>query len=124
MNYEHFSRLEEGTLVKADQETEQAFMEKVLSAVFSEDSEEMQGKINDQLSPRFTACSAEEKSLSISFNAKDWMLNPNGTLHGGVLSTAVDIGMSVLARYLSKKPSMWWQTMWVAAVSSSMPGSA
>lgn len=103
MNYEHFSRLEEGTLVKADQETEQAFMEKVLSAVFSEDSEEMQGKINDQLSPRFTACSAEEKSLSISFNAKDWMLNPNGTLHGGVLSTAVDIGMSVLARYLSKK---------------------
>ena len=103
MNYQYFSRLEEGTLVKADQETEQAFMEKVLSAVFSEDSEEIQGKINDQLSPRFTACSAEGKSLSISYNAKDWMLNPNGTLHGGVLSTAVDIGMSVLARFLSKK---------------------
>ena len=31
------------------------------------------------------------------------MLTPNGTLHGGVLSTAVDIVMSVLSRYLSKR---------------------
>ena len=31
------------------------------------------------------------------------MLNPNGTLHGGVSSTAVDIVMSVLTRFLMKK---------------------
>ena len=103
MNYEYFSRLEDGSLVKAENETEQAFMEKVLSAVFSEESEEMNGKINDQLQPSFSACDAEKRSLSVSFQAKDWMLNPNGTVHGGILSTAVDMSMTVLARYVAKK---------------------
>ena len=103
MNYEYFTQLEEGSLTKAENETEQAFMEKVLSAVFTEKSEQLRSRVNDMLDPQFVGCSAEEKSLSISFGVQEWMLNPNGTLHGGVLSTAVDMGMSVLARYVRKQ---------------------
>ena len=106
MNYEYFTQLEEGSLTKAENETEQAFMEKVLRAVFAEKSEQLQNRVNDKLEPRFESCSAEERRLSISFGVHEWMLNPNGTLHGGILTTAVDIGMSVLARYLAKKRVM------------------
>lgn len=106
MNYDYFSQLEDGSLSKAENETEQAFMEKVLSAVFSEKSEEMRNRVNDKLDPQFSACSAENRSLSVSFAVQEWMLNPNGTLHGGILSTAVDMGMSVLSRYLSRKRNM------------------
>ena len=106
MNYEYFTQLEAGSLTRAENETEQAFMEKVLRGVFSEKSEEMCGRVNDKLEPQFAGCSAEERSLSISFRVQEWMLNPNGTLHGGMLTTAVDVCMSVLARYLSKKRVM------------------
>ena len=106
MNYDYFTQLEEGSLIKAENETEQAFMEKVLGKVFAEKNEALQNRVNDQLNPQFAGCSAEEKSLSISFGVQEWMLNPNGTLHGGILTTAVDIGMSVLARYFAKKRIM------------------
>ena len=106
MNYEYFTQLEEGTLNKAENETEQAFMEKVLRGVFAEKSDELQNRINEKMEPRFAGCSAEDRSLSISFSVQEWMLNPNGTLHGGILSTAVDIGASVLARYFAKKRIM------------------
>lgn len=103
MNYEYFARLEDGTLRKAASETEQAFMERVLSAVFSENSGEAQERFNEMLKPRFRACSAEERSLSVSFCVEDWMRNPNGTLHGGISGAAVDIVMSVLTRFLVKR---------------------
>ena len=106
MNYTLFSELEAGTLCPGETESEQVFMERLLSAVFSEESEEMRGRINDKLAPRFTGCSAEEKSLTVSFTADEWMLNPNGTLHGGLLNTTIDIVMSVLSRYLAKKRVM------------------
>lgn len=106
MNYTYFSKLEEGSLCKGENQTEQEFMEKILSSVFSEKTVEMDGRINDQLDPQFVACDAQNRSMSIAFQAREWMLNPNGTLHGGMLSTCVDMAMSVLSRYLSKKRLM------------------
>ena len=106
MNYEYFTQLEEGCLTRAENETEQAFMEKVLNAVFSEKSEQLCSRINDKLDPQFVSCSAQDRSLSVSFGVQEWMLNPNGTLHGGILTTAVDMGMSVLARYFARKRVM------------------
>ena len=103
MNYTCFSQLEEGTYTSAEAETEQTFMEKVLSAVFSETEDVLLERINDKMQPQFICCNAAERSLSVSFTAQEWMLNPNGTLHGGMLSTAVDIVMSVFARFLLKK---------------------
>lgn len=101
MNYDYFSRMEAGTLVPQERETEQAFMERVLTGVFTEQGEGCQ--LNDRLAPVLCGCSADEKWVDIAFTVQDWMLNPNGTLHGGMLSTAIDMGFSVVARYFSKK---------------------
>lgn len=101
MNYDYFARMEAETLVPAEGETEQAFMERVLTGVFTEQGDGCQ--INDRLAPVFLGCNAKEKQVDIGFTVQDWMLNPNGTLHGGMLSTAIDMGFSVIARYFAKK---------------------
>ena len=106
MDYNYFSRLEAGTLAKAENESEQAFMERILTAVFAKKSEELSNRVNDKMAPRFVSCNAENRAMSVAFTAQEWMLNPNGTLHGGILSTAMDIALSVLARYLAKKRVM------------------
>lgn len=101
MNYSYFARLEDGTLSPAEQESEQAFMERVLTAVFSEQGDSCQ--VNDRFAPVMRKCNAEEKWVDVAFTVQDWMLNPNGTLHGGMLGTAIDMVFSVIARYFSKK---------------------
>jgi len=103
VNYDYFRLLEECTLCKGASETEQAFMERVLSAVFAENTEDTKDRFNEMLKPRFLGCSAEERSLTVSFTGEDWMRNPNGTLHGGISAAAVDLVMSVLTRFLVKR---------------------
>lgn len=105
MNYDIFSRMEDGTLNQNPLETEQAYMERVLHAVFVP-TEGEPTTINDKLSPIFLQCCAEEKSLSAEFEVEDWMRNPSGTLHGGLLGTAVDIVVGVLARYYKQTRKM------------------
>lgn len=105
MNYDVFSRMEDGTLSRDLSETEQSFMERVLCAVFESGSGNPT-TVNDKLSPSFLQCSAEEKSLSAEFAVQDWMRNPTGNLHGGLLSTAVDITVGVLARYYKQTRKM------------------
>ena len=103
MEYDYFTQIEDGSLNKSEQETEQEFMERVLSAVLSEERIGKGNQFNDRMKPRFCSCNAESRSLSISFCAEEWMLNPHGTLHGGISSTAVDIAMGVLTRFLTKR---------------------
>lgn len=100
MKYDYFSLMESGELAKSDLESEQDFMTRVLTDIFSCHESD---SVNDKLAPAFTACSAENRALTVSYIAQEWMLNPNGTLHGGILSTATDIAMCVLGRYLAKK---------------------
>lgn len=105
MNYDIFSRMEDGTLNQNPSETEQIFMERALRAVF-EHGDGVQTMVNEKLCPRFLQCSAQEKSLTAEFTVEDWMLNPAGNLHGGMLSTAVDITVGVLARYCKQTRKM------------------
>lgn len=39
-----------------------------------------------------------EKDCEVAFEALDFMFNPQGTLHGGVIATALDISMGHLLR--------------------------
>jgi len=102
MNYDVFLQLQNGELCRAEDESEQAFMEKTLQAAYADNGEDFSGRIFNALSPKFHSCSAEDCSLTASFVAEDWMLNPQDTLHGGVLSTVFDMTMCNLARYLKK----------------------
>ena len=81
-------------------------MERVLRGVFTETDEVMARRVNDKLNPVFCGCSAEPCSLSVSFVAEEWMLNPSGTLHGGIISTVIDMAMGVLARYCKRSPKV------------------
>jgi uncharacterized protein (TIGR00369 family) len=38
--------------------------------------------------------SAEEGRAEVSLRAEEWHLNPSGTVHGGVISTMIDVSMA------------------------------
>ena len=101
MNYDVFLRLQDGTLVPAEGETEQVFMERVLRSAYETGA--ASERIYEAIKPSFFGCDSSEKTVSVLFRAEDWMLNPQDTLHGGILSTAMDMTMSVLARYVRKQ---------------------
>ena len=46
-------------------------------------------RVNDMLEPEFVSCSAEEQTLELRFPLNEWMLNPMGTMHGGIIATTV-----------------------------------
>ena len=106
MNYAAFEEMADGTLARRDGEDEQSYMERVLREVTRNDG--FCGpdtpcsiyRINDMLAPELAACSAADKSLTLSVSVREWMLNPVGTLHGGIMSTMLDMSMGMLTRYL------------------------
>lgn len=51
------------------------------------------------LEPEFVSCSAEEQTLELRFPLNEWMLNPMGTMHGGIIATTVDLTMGSLTRF-------------------------
>ena len=57
------------------------------------------------LDPKFKACHFEEKELTLSFQVKDWELNPEGGLHGGIIVTGFDMSFGLLCHYF-EKPNM------------------
>ena len=108
MNYKAFEHMETGGFARLADEPEQAYMARVFreicrcDGVCGPDIPCGENGINDLLSPSLAACSAEEKTLTLSFPLRSWMLNPKGTLHGGIMTTMLDMAMGMLARYERK----------------------
>ena len=100
MNYEVFDALNAGTLCRAEDETEQAFMERVYRMLCEEEGAAC-GLIG-LMKPLFLSCSAENRSLTLDFAAEDWMLNSKQTLHGGMLASMLDNTMGLAARFCCK----------------------
>ena len=100
MNYEVFDALNAGTLCPAEDETEQAFMERVYRMLCEEEGAAC-GLIG-LMKPLFLSCSAENRSLTLDFAAEDWMLNSKQTLHGGMLASMLDNTMGLAARFCCK----------------------
>ena len=61
------------------------------------------GDIYSLLHPHFLRCNYEEKTLTVYFNVKDWALNPEGTMHGGLISTVFDGTFGSLCHYWGKQ---------------------
>lgn len=57
------------------------------------------------LNPAFTGCNFEKKELVLSFKVRDWELNPEGGLHGGIIVTGFDTTFGLLCHYFAK-PNM------------------
>ena len=61
------------------------------------------GGIVASIEPEFVSCSYEEKTLTLAFRAKDWELNPEHGLHGGILVTYLDTVFGFLCHYLAEQ---------------------
>ena len=96
MDYHIFDR-RETDFRPMDGESAQAYMERLFTAACTGDTG--QGRINDMLAPRLRACDAAQPMLMLEFAPQDWMLNSKSTLHGGIISTALDMTMGMLSRY-------------------------
>ena len=57
--------------------------------------------LNARLVYEITDCSYEEKMLTLTYKTTDWMLNPAGTVHGGMICTMFDITMGITSMAMS-----------------------
>lgn len=57
--------------------------------------------INARMDPQILECDEQTHTLLIAFPTGEWMSNPMGIIHGGILSTAADISMGTLCFYLA-----------------------
>lgn len=55
------------------------------------------------LEPRLVACQCEEKTVTFAFPVKEWELNPEGGLHGGIIVTGFDVSFGLLCHYFAKQ---------------------
>ena len=58
-------------------------------------------RIHEMMKKSFVACSEKERWLTLAYEVEEWELNPIGTMHGGLIATAIDASCGLLVRYLS-----------------------
>ena len=86
------------------EESDRQHMTRILKEYLSK-SGEFSGGVHDILAPEVTDCNPAEKTLTLKFQIKDWMLNPMQILHGGIMTTCCDMTMGLLAKYLMQTHS-------------------
>lgn len=57
--------------------------------------------VNRKIGYKIESCDFEKKELTLCFETEDWMMNPGGVLHGGMISTMFDICMGITALSVS-----------------------
>ena len=99
MDYDVYEQMRDGKYARMENESSQAHMERVFEAVCSSEVQDSSQRLNDMLKAEFAGCDANEKTLTMVFKAWDWMSNPGGTLHGGMIATSMDMTLGMLARF-------------------------
>lgn len=77
----------------------QADMEAYLHAALQPGSELKHHGVIPRMDPYFVSCDFEKGTLDMAYPVKEWELNPEDILHGGIISTALDTSMGTLAHY-------------------------
>lgn len=57
---------------------------------------DLAGTINAGLAPRFVKCEEGREAYTIAYETADWMRNPNGVTHGGIVAAMLDNAMGVI----------------------------
>lgn len=63
----------------------------------------MAATLNGRLKAELEGCSDEEQELTLRFPLQDWQVNGLGTLHGGMISTMMDLTMSMAVYCFSRQ---------------------
>ena len=100
MDYGIFAQMAEGTWKIEEGETRKDFMKRTFLAVCSGEETGGQRIINDMMAATLEDCDPDAGTLALSFRVEDWMRNPMGTMHGGLLTTCVDLTIGTLTRFL------------------------
>lgn len=58
-------------------------------------------RVYSMMVPTFYSCDFNKKELTLSYHVLEWELNPNGIMHGGIITTAFDNTFGMLSRNLS-----------------------
>ena len=66
-------------------------------------SNQLKDKVGGVLGQRFESSSADSSEYISSFATTEWMSNPGGTLHGGIISAMFDHSLGVHAIQAAKK---------------------
>lgn len=51
------------------------------------------------MDPVFVTCDFVKGTIDMAYHAQEWELNPENIMHGGIISTALDTSMGLLAHY-------------------------
>lgn len=63
------------------------------------------GALGTIMKPRFESFDLEKTTLVCSFLTEDWSRNPNGVVHGGIISAMLDTIMGTMSVWHSGKPT-------------------
>lgn len=63
----------------------------------------MAATLNGRLKAELHSCDEESQELTLRFPLQDWQVNGLGTLHGGMLSTMLDLAMSMAVYCFSRQ---------------------
>jgi uncharacterized protein (TIGR00369 family) len=55
------------------------------------------------MKPKLVSCDEKERTATVEFPAQSWQSNPRGTMHGGVIASAFDEALGILAFCLNGK---------------------
>lgn len=78
---------------------EQMIFEKTMKSVIGLTASVKGSGIMLMMKPEFVKCSAKEKSLTLYYDVEKWELNPQGIMHGGMLTTAIDNTYGTLTHF-------------------------
>lgn len=58
-------------------------------------------QLNAMMEPKYKSCNYEDRTVILEFPVLKWQLNRVGVMHGGMISSAFDLALGVLARFES-----------------------
>jgi len=79
--------------------TAEAWLEKELKFI----NTEMASTLNGRLKGELESCNAEAQEIVLKFPLEQWLVNGLGTLHGGMVTTMMDLVMSMVVFCFSRK---------------------
>ncbi len=86
-----------------ENENLQLDMEKQISYTINRNIRLNKNGIIEMMKPQFHECSYKDKSLTLKYYVEDWELNPEMTMHGGLIATAFDTCFGTLTHYIADK---------------------
>ncbi len=80
----------------------QKLMEDTIQKVIDFNCGDKGSGIIKMMNPEFLSCDYEKRELTTRFFIEKWELNPQGSMHGGLVSTAFDNTFGILTHFFAQ----------------------